>query len=329
MSRIGLEGGSSEAYIVTGPTSGIGRATAMELAKHGTVVLVGRNRDKLDEVKKAIEQPGGRAVSVVCDLSDLVSVRRAAAEIVGLGLPLAGLVNNAGMMETRPTKNGLGWDMSFATNHVGPFVLTETLSPTLPDGAAILFVVSAVEDPERKPAVRFGFRGGRYLSAEASARGEWKAGGSTQPGFDSYATSKQAVLAAAMAFAREMPRLRIQAIEPGLTLATGLGGRDFNAVLRVAHRIVAPLVAALLMPFFKLMSTPKRAGRVITKVLLDGSGKSGTYYNESGQPMQGSVQVRDREFQERVVAETRALLPGIASGLTPRSPGREADARRE
>ena len=71
-----------KAYIITGPTSGIGRRTAFELAKHGTVVLVGRDRGKLDEVQKAIARKRRRAVSVVCDLSDIASVRRAAAEII-------------------------------------------------------------------------------------------------------------------------------------------------------------------------------------------------------------------------------------------------------
>jgi len=50
------------AYIITGPTSGIGRATALELAKLGTVVLVGRDRKKLDEVQKIIEKKGRHAV---------------------------------------------------------------------------------------------------------------------------------------------------------------------------------------------------------------------------------------------------------------------------
>jgi short-subunit dehydrogenase len=45
-----------KAYIVTGPTSGIGRLTALELAKHGTVVLVGRDRGKLDEMQSIIKQ---------------------------------------------------------------------------------------------------------------------------------------------------------------------------------------------------------------------------------------------------------------------------------
>jgi NAD(P)-dependent dehydrogenase (short-subunit alcohol dehydrogenase family) len=71
-----------KAYIVTGPTSGFGRRTALELARHGTVVLAGRDRGKLDDVQEAIERHGGKAVPVVCDLSDPASVRRAAAQIV-------------------------------------------------------------------------------------------------------------------------------------------------------------------------------------------------------------------------------------------------------
>lgn len=184
----------SKAYIITGPTSGIGRRTALDVAKHGTVVLVGRGRGKLDTLQQEIQQKGGNSISVVCDLSDLSSVQRAAAEIVRLNLPVAGLVNNAGIMEMRPTKNSRGWGMSYATNHLGPFVLTEALMPHLRDGANVVFVVSAVEDPERKPAGSAGFRGARYISAEASARGQWEPGGSTKPGFDAYATSKQAIL---------------------------------------------------------------------------------------------------------------------------------------
>jgi NAD(P)-dependent dehydrogenase (short-subunit alcohol dehydrogenase family) len=211
---------------------------------------------------------------------------------------------SAGVMQMRPTKNARGWDMSYATNHLGPFVLTEALMPHLPDGANVVFVVSAVEDPQRKPAVSAGFRGGRYISAEASARGEWKPGGSAKPGFDAYATSKQAILAAALAFAREIPRLHIGAIEPGFNPTTGLGGGSVSAFVRFMQRFVVPL----LMPFIKILSTPKRAAREITKILIDTSGHTGVYYDESGHPMQGSALVRDPKFQDRVVAETRAFL---------------------
>jgi NAD(P)-dependent dehydrogenase (short-subunit alcohol dehydrogenase family) len=297
-----------KAYIITGPTSGIGHNTALELAKHGTVVLVGRDQGKLDEVQKTIERAGHHAVPVVCDLSDLVSVRRAAAEIIALGLPLAGLVNNAGIMGMRATKNAQGWDTTFATNHLGPFVLTEALTPHLPDGANVVFVCSAVEDPKRRPAVIAGFRGGRYISAEASARGEWKPGGSKLPGGDAYATSKQCNLATVLAFARETPRLRFNAVEPGFSPSTGLS-RDANAPLRfLAKYVLSPLA-----PFIKYWSTPARAAKVITNALLNESGGTGVYYHERGRPMLGSTLVRDPEFQDRVVAQTRALLSAVSA----------------
>jgi NAD(P)-dependent dehydrogenase (short-subunit alcohol dehydrogenase family) len=291
------------AYIITGPTSGIGHSTALELAKHGTVVLAGRDQGKLDEVRKTIERTGQHAVPVVCDLSDLASVRRAAAEIIALHLPLAGLVNNAGIMQMRATKNAQGWDTAFTTNHLGPFVLTEALMPHLPDGANVVFVCSGVEDPQRKPAVIAGFRGGRYICAEASARGEWKPGGSAHPGLDAYATSKQCNLATVMAFARETPRLRFNAVEPGFSPATNLS-RDANVLLRFLGKYVLSPLA----PFIKYWSTPARAAKVITNALLNEPGGTGVYYDERGKPIPGSTLARDPEFQGRVVAETRALL---------------------
>ena len=297
-----------KAYVITGPTSGIGRATALEVAKHGQIVLVGRDCEKLNQLQREIESKGHHAVTVVCDLSDLESVRRGAAEIIALRLPIVGLLNNAGILQTHPTKNALGWDMSFVTNHLGPFALTEALAPSLPNGSNVVFVVSAAEDPERKPAVHAGFRGGRYVSAEASARGEWKPGGSNKPGFDAYATTKQALLAAAMAFARETPRLHINAIEPGFNPTTGLGGGDVSAFVRFVQKFIVPLLVPLLMPFIKILSTPKRAAREITKILVNASGQTGVYYDEGGRPMRGSALVRDPTFQDRVVAETRAFL---------------------
>jgi NAD(P)-dependent dehydrogenase (short-subunit alcohol dehydrogenase family) len=301
-----------KAYIVTGPTSGIGRATALELAKQGTIVLVGRDRGRLDEVQNTIEHNGGKAVSVVCDLSDMTSVRRAAAEIIALDLPIAGLLNNAGIMLTRATKNALGWDMTFATDHLGPFALTEALMPHLPDGTNVLFVASGVEDPERKLARTAGFRGGRYISAEASARGEWLPDGSKMPGMDAYATAKQCTLATAMEFARETPRLRVNAVEPGFNPGTSLGQRDVNVLVRfLAKRVLGPIA-----PLIKGGSTSKRAGRVISKILIDQSGQTGVYFDEGGNPMRGSSLVRDPKFTARVVAETRALLAPIRSSPT-------------
>lgn len=299
------------AYIVTGPTSGIGRATAFALAPHGTVVLVGRSSAKLAALQQEITHRGHHAVSVVCDIADIASVRRAAAEIIALGLPLAGLVNNAGIMQTRATQNAAGWDMTFATNHLGPFALTEALMPHLPDGAQVLFVASAVENPDRQPAKAVGFRGSRFISVEASARGEWMAGGSKLPGADAYATSKQCNLATTLLLARETPRLRINAFEPGVNMTTSLGHRQGSVMASIVTGYVLPVLVPLFMPFMKFLSTPKRAGRIAAKIITEKSNATGIYYDESGLPMQGSPQVRDPAFQARVVAETRAFLAGV------------------
>ncbi len=293
----------SKAYVLTGPTSGAGRATALNMALPGTLVLVGRNPTKLADTKQAIERLGGRAVPVVCDFSELASVHRAAAEIIALNLSIVGLLNNAGIQNPGVPQTAEGWDRTFVTNHLGPFLLTEALLPHLEDGAHVLFVGSATEDPKRKPAVRAGFRGGRYVSAEASLHGEWAAGGSTKAGMDAYATSKQCNIASAMALARENPQLRIDAIEPGIMLATGLHDH-----LSVSRKVLASVLVPLLLPFIKVLSTPERAARVFTRILIDVSGATGMYYDEGGHPMQGSALVRDRTFQDRVVAETRALL---------------------
>src|SRR6202167_6090648 len=106
-----------------------------------------------------------------------------------------------------------------------------------------------------------------------------------------------------MAFAPEPPRLRFNALEPGFIPNTGLA-RGGNVAVRFLLKYILPLLA----PFMKFWSTPKRAGRVATKVLINGSGQTGSYYDEGGHPMRGSALVRDPKFQDRVVAETRAFL---------------------
>jgi NAD(P)-dependent dehydrogenase (short-subunit alcohol dehydrogenase family) len=278
------------------------------VAKHGTVVLVGRDPGKLDEVRKTLERKGQHAVSVVCDLSEPSSVRHAAADIVTLNHPIVGLLNNAGITQTRPTKNSLGWDMTFATDHLGPFALTEALVPHLADGANVVFVASTVEDPERNPGKTVGYRGARYISAEASARGEWRPGGSKLQGADAYATSKQCNLATVMAFARETPRQRFSAVTPGLIPTTGLVRRDAKGLGGWVSKYLSSLLVLLLRPFMKFLNTPKQAARVITKILMDESGRTGTYFNQRGHPILGSALVCDPNFQDRVVSETRALL---------------------
>lgn len=296
---------TTTAWIITGPTSGIGYRTALELAAHGTVVLVGRDAGKLAEVRKEIGSTGGRAEVVVADLSDVRSARRAAAQVVDLGLPLGGLLNNAGIMAMRPFTTVQGWDGAFATNHLGPLAFTEALVPHLPDGANVVFVCSAVEDPERKIAVRAGFRGSRYLSAEAAARGQYRPGGASRPAFDAYATSKQGNLASVFSLAREFPRLHFRGVEPGVIPGSNLS-RDLGPVVGAISKSLSPVLS--LLPHY---STPKRAARVVTTILTDPSDATGVYYDENGQPMKASQQVSDPAYSDRYLEESRALLATV------------------
>ena len=141
-----------------------------------------------------------------------------------------------------------------------------------------MFVASGVEDPERKPAMAAGFRAGRYISAEAvrAANG----GGSTMAGADAYAPSKQCILAAAMELARENPRLRINAVEPSFTPATNLG-REANAFLR----LLANIFPQCWLHSSNTGAPPKRAARIIVKVLIGKSDQTGAYYDDGGHPM--------------------------------------------
>ena len=83
--------------LITGASSGIGKATAHRVARAGgTVVLVARTRDKLEEIAQAIATDGGSAAAFPCDLTDLDDIDRMAAEVLAQHGSVDVLVNNAG-----------------------------------------------------------------------------------------------------------------------------------------------------------------------------------------------------------------------------------------
>ena len=108
--------------------------------------------------RRISSEKSGDAVSVACDLSDVANVRRAATEILGLNLSLAGLVNNAGIMQTRPTRRVLRAGYVIMA-HESPWAVCadRALSPHLPDGARVVFIVSGVETQNGNPPKSLGF----------------------------------------------------------------------------------------------------------------------------------------------------------------------------
>jgi len=116
-------------FFVTGANSGIGRALVEALAARGdTVVLATRSEERTKPVLEDLKRryPDARLQWVHLDVSDLTSVRRAAGSFLATKQSLDVLVNNAGIAGTkRLSKDGV--DITYATNHIGPFLLTNLL----------------------------------------------------------------------------------------------------------------------------------------------------------------------------------------------------------
>ncbi|MDP3273797.1 MAG: SDR family oxidoreductase [Deltaproteobacteria bacterium] len=137
-----LEG---KVMIVTGANTGIGRVTAWELAQRGAkVYLASRSLDKTQPVVDNIRAHGGAAEFLQIDLGELASVRRAAESFLATGDRLDVLVNNAGLAGLRGTTKD-GFEITFGTNHLGPFLFTTMLLPRLREaGAARIVNVASV-----------------------------------------------------------------------------------------------------------------------------------------------------------------------------------------
>jgi NAD(P)-dependent dehydrogenase (short-subunit alcohol dehydrogenase family) len=119
--------------LVTGATSGLGKAVVTVLAGHGAdVLMAGRNADKLAQCVRDVRDrlPGARVRPLLVDLADQSSVRRAAADAAADG-PLHLLVNNAGVMAPPYARTVDGFELQMATNFFGHFTLTGLLLPSL------------------------------------------------------------------------------------------------------------------------------------------------------------------------------------------------------
>ncbi|QIX59999.1 SDR family oxidoreductase [Hymenobacter sp. BT18] len=122
--------------LLTGATGGLGTATALALARRGAhLLLVGRNQLKLEALLAQVQQAGatmgGSAEILVADLSLLAQVQELAEEVTRRHSQLDVLINNAGIMGGPHTITSEGHELSWVTNHLAPFVLTNLLLPLL------------------------------------------------------------------------------------------------------------------------------------------------------------------------------------------------------
>lgn len=148
-----------QTILITGSTDGLGRATAIELAKLGAGVLIhGRDPRKIQETVEEIGRATGgvQPKGYLADLSELAQVRRLAAQIMADNSRLDMLINNAGIGAGNVQSNDVrrevsvdGYELRFAVNYLAPFLLTRLLLPIVKRSAPsrIINVSSAGQVP--------------------------------------------------------------------------------------------------------------------------------------------------------------------------------------
>jgi light-dependent protochlorophyllide reductase len=278
-----------DTVLVTGGNSGIGFECARALARGGWhVVVASRNRTLSDAAVRAIaaESGPGTASAMALDLGSLGSVRRFAAEVAQRGLRLRALVCNAGLQtSTGPRRSADGFELTFAVNHLGHFLLTnlllERLLANVP--ARIVVVASGVHDP-----VRFtGMPKADITDFDTLAA----TGGPRRDRFDgrlAYVNSKLCNLWFAYELRRRLAdtglsdgdrRLTVNGFDPGLVPGSGLA-RDYPPALRFVWDRVLPGLARVLSPVVPSINPAPKSGQALARLVLDPvlAGVSGKYF---------------------------------------------------
>lgn len=133
----------AKTILITGATDGIGKQTALDLARLGNVVLLhGRNAERgAQAVESVRKQASGASVEFVqADLADLDQVRALALQLKAR--PIDVLIHNAGVFMNERKLSRQGFELTFAVNHLSHFLLTALLLDSLAPGARILTLSS-------------------------------------------------------------------------------------------------------------------------------------------------------------------------------------------
>ncbi len=142
--------------VVTGGNSGIGFVTARELARMGAEVsLVCRSRERGETAVAKIKAATGNEVGLfVADLGLMDDVRRVADEITARHPKIHVLVNNAGVLHRHRVENTEGREVTWAINHLGPFLLTNLLLDAI-KAAAPARIVTVASTAHRRGQINF------------------------------------------------------------------------------------------------------------------------------------------------------------------------------
>ena len=146
--------------MITGATSGIGRASALELAKMGAkLVLVCRNRERGEELVREIRSDGGNAELMIADLESQDQIRKLASDFLATGSPLHVLINNAGVFNLKRSETPDHLETVFAVNHLAYFMLTMLLLERIKESAPSR-IINIASDLHKRATMNFDDLGG-------------------------------------------------------------------------------------------------------------------------------------------------------------------------
>ena len=149
-------GVSGKRVVITGATNGIGLAAAVELARRGArLTIVARSDARAADAVARIRETAGAVVDVlIADLSSQASIRRLAGEILSRYTAVQVLVNNAGAIYARRQLSVDGIELTWAVNHLAPFLLTNLLLDRL-EASAPARIITTSSDAHRGAHIPF------------------------------------------------------------------------------------------------------------------------------------------------------------------------------
>lgn len=282
---------NGEICVVTGATSGIGRATAIGLARLGAkVVIVARNRAKAGSVVAEIAGIAGAiaAETVIADLTEMKAVRRAGDEIRTRFDRVDVLINNAGAMFDTFHSSSEGIEDAYAVNHLAVFLLTLSLRSSLLRAPHPRVVI--VSSNLQKAAYVADYR------SLIEPKYEWS---------KIYAQTKlrNLIFARALSVLWKRDGITVNSLHPGV-VDTGLMSGWENPVMKAIFGVIQ-----------KLFISPEAGARTSIFLASDPSvaGTTGTYFDKREAHPHNPV-ADDIEIQRQLWAESEAFLAraGIA-----------------
>lgn len=274
--------------VITGATSGIGLAAAKELAKRGAFLgLIARNRAKADEAAaQLMTMTGGSAIVDIfeADMSSQNSIRRVAADIGEKWPRVDILINNAGAMFTERELTEDGIEMTWAVNHLAPFLLTSLLLDKLKESGNSRVITTASHGHKMaRNGIRFDDIGAERLYSFPQ---KYIGGPSVR-----YGETKLANILFTAELARRLARTGVTAncFDPGL-VSTNFNSNNKGLSVRMTMSVM------------KLLSRSPEKGAETLVWLADSddiAARSGGYYTDM-QLIQPTVPAQNMDAAERL-----------------------------